>query len=63
MLLLYANLGYFDSRIVVENETNNSIAEVTSTFVKTDDGDTTNSFDHDKETEEEEDQDILKFEQ
>jgi hypothetical protein len=47
----------------VENKTNNSIAEVTSTFVKTDDGDTTNSFDHDIITEEEEDQDILKFEQ
>ena len=47
----------------MENETNNSIAEVTSTFVKTDDGDTTNSFEHDKVTKEEEDQDILKFEQ
>ena len=39
----------------MENETSNSIDEVTSTFVKTVDGDPTNSFDHDNIIMEEED--------
>ena len=44
----------------MENETKNSIDEVTST--STGDEHLSNSVDHDNKTEEEEDQDILKFE-
>ena len=46
----------------MENETKNSIDEVTTTSICTGDEHLSNSVDHDNKTEEEEDQDILKFE-
>ena len=51
----------FDYRIVVENGDNSIIDEVISTFMETDDGDPTNSFDQDNIVKEAENQDIHKL--